>query len=87
MTANITPELPSGWLVSKNGEQMILFIKDPMSHKKMAKFYIDSWHAINGSRSKFRNRRIVSQDDAIRTWNNLREDGWDKIQPLLNSVA
>ena len=66
---------------------MILFIKDPMSIKEMAKFYIDSWNALDGSRTQFKNRKIVSEDDAIRTWNNLKKDGWKKLQASYRSVA
>ena len=87
MSTHITPKLPSGWLVSRNGEQMILFIKDPMSGKSLPKFYVDKWFAIDGIRSKFKNRRIVSQDEALLMWNNLINDGWGKVQTLLNSVA
>lgn len=87
MTKDIPNQIPSGWLISKNGQQMILFIKDPMSIKTMAKFYLDSWNAVDGNRTKFKNRKILSEDDAMRTWNNLKKDGWKKLQPSYRSVA
>mgnify|MGYP001257116351 CR=1 FL=1 len=79
---SILDSLPSGWLIDPMGDRMILFIKDPMSLKNSPKFYIDRWSAINGSRSKFKNRKILIEEDAIRIWNNLIEDGWNKFESL-----
>ena len=76
-TANL---LPSGWLIEPNGQEMILFIKDPMSHKKLTKFYIDKWSAINGKRTKFENRKIVLYEEATTIWNQLVKGGWSKTQ-------
>ena len=76
-TANL---LPSGWLIEPNGQKMILFIKDPMSHKTLRKFYIDKWSAVNGKRTKFENRKIVLYEEATKTWDNLVKNGWYKTQ-------
>ena len=83
-TANL---LPSGWLIEPNGQKMILFIKDPMSHKTLRKFYIDKWSAVNGKRAKFENRKIVLYEEATKIWNNLIETGWYKTQVSKLHVA
>tara|TARA_B100000700_G_C14787004_1_gene734010 strand:- start:217 stop:474 length:258 start_codon:yes stop_codon:yes gene_type:complete len=84
---NKSHQIPSGWLISPKGDQMILFIKDPMSNKNLIKFYIDNWSALNGLRSKFKSRKIMLQDDAFRIWNNLIENGWNQINPLQKKAA
>ena len=71
---------PSGWLISPCGEKMILFLKDPMSIKTDLKFYVDIWSSINGERNKFKSRRIYTSDDAIKYWNHLIGEGWNKIK-------
>ena len=84
---SILNQLPSGWLVDPNGDRMVLFLKDPMSDKTNPKFYIDRWSARSGYRSKFKNRKIVFQDEALRIWNNLFQDGWNKAEAVNNKVA
>lgn len=78
---------PSGWLLDPKGDRMVLFLKDPMSDRNSPKFYIDKWSAVNGSRSKFKNRKISLQDEAVRIWNNLIEDGWNKVENINNKAA
>tara|TARA_Y100001968_G_scaffold262614_1_gene250963 strand:+ start:3511 stop:3768 length:258 start_codon:yes stop_codon:yes gene_type:complete len=84
---SIDNHLPSGWLVDPKGDRMVLFLKDPMSAKNLPKFYIDKWTAIKGSRSKFKFRKISLQDEAIRIWNNLIDDGWNKVENVVNKAA
>ena len=83
----IIDHLPSGWLVDPSGDRMILFIKDPMSQRTLPKFYIDKWSSENGKRTKFKNRKISTFEDAKRVWNNLIEDGWNKPVSLDDKVA
>ena len=78
---------PSGWLVDPSGDRMVLFIKDPMSCKGSTKFYLDKWSSINGKRSKFKNRKIVLLEEAERIWNNLIQDGWNKVEPMQINAA
>ena len=79
--------LPSGWLLNPQGDRMVLFLKDPMSDKFSPKFYIDKWSALKGSRTKFKNRKIALEADAIRIWNNLIEDGWNKVDSQNKKAA
>ena len=83
----IINQLPSGWLVDPNGDRMVLFIKDPMSQKQSPKFYIDKWSSTNGNRSEFQKRKIVLQEDAVKIWNKLIDDGWNKSEPLKVKAA
>ncbi|WP_320663961.1 DUF1651 domain-containing protein [Prochlorococcus sp. MIT 1223] len=83
----IVDELPSGWLVSPCGEQLVLFIKDPMSPDNLQKYYLDKWSAFNGNRNKFKSRRIFIENEAIKIWHELINKGWNKFEIRTHNVA
>tara|TARA_B100001250_G_C19037276_1_gene460068 strand:+ start:152 stop:406 length:255 start_codon:yes stop_codon:yes gene_type:complete len=72
--------IPQGWLIDPSGKCLLLFRKDPKSLQRLPKVFMDKWDTTPmRSPSIFRNRREVSLEPAIETWDELTSNGWRKV--------
>ena len=79
---------PEGWLIEPNKKWLMLFHKDPMSLQRIPLFYIDKWNVSQvGTPNTFINRRKLPIEQAIETWNELIENGWEKLEHQFGEAA
>ncbi len=79
---------PEGWLIDPNEKWLLLFHKDPTSSHRSPLFYVDKWDASPmKTPSTFINRRKVGLTPAMETWNELIENGWEKVEHQFDEVA
>ena len=79
---------PEGWLIEPREKWLLLFYKDPLSSDDHPLFYIEKWN-VSPARTplKLIDRRKVEFTPAIETWNELKENGWLKIEHQFGEVA
>ena len=79
---------PEGWLIEPNNKWLLLFYKDPMSLEQIPEFYMEKWNVSPAKTPlKLINRRKVSFNAALETWNELTDNGWIKIKAQFGEVA
>ena len=72
------PDAPVGWLIDPHNKWAIHFdIKMECSGHIAKDLTIDMWGVgQNGKPMKFKSRRKVSQEDSLKTWNQLLSSNW-----------
>jgi len=73
---------PEGWLMDPNKRWLIAFHKDPIHCNRRQKYYMDQWSCSgSGIPCRFKNRREVEIEPALETWNELIQNGWNRVEP------
>ncbi len=71
------PIIPTGWLLEPHGKCMLLFQKDKKSLNYLPMVFTEKWSVSPcNTPLDFINRRQVSIDAAVETWNELNGKGW-----------
>tara|TARA_Y100001968_G_scaffold328392_1_gene375454 strand:- start:1713 stop:1982 length:270 start_codon:yes stop_codon:yes gene_type:complete len=70
---------PIGWLIDPHDKWVIHFdYKKVSEEKEYADFTIDMWGVVNsGKPMKFKSRRKVTREEALKTWNQLISSDWE----------
>ena len=59
-----------------------------MPWQRVPLFYIDKWDVSSiGTPNTFINRRKVQLEPAIETWNELIQNGWNKLEHQFGETA
>ena len=74
-------DFPIGWLIDPHNKWAIHFDSKEVSNEQILNdFTIDMWGVSpNGKPTQFKSRRKVSKEDSIKTWNQLIDSNWVKV--------
>ncbi len=74
-------EAPNGWLTDPHNKWAIHFEFKKASNKHIGTdFTIDMWGVVpNGKPMEFKSRRKVTEKELIKTWNQLIDSNWIKL--------
>ena len=79
---------PEGWLIAPGGKWLLLFHKDPMSLQRLPLFYMDKWDVSKiGTPNTCIDRRKVHQQPAEETWDELIQNGWERVEHQFDEAA
>ena len=67
---------------------MLFFIRDPKSLMKVPKVITQLWHSTQeGIPTRIKNTRTMELEDALETWNELLNNGWELVEHQINENA
>ena len=79
---------PSGWLVNTKKKRVMFFIRDPKSLMRMPKVITQLWYSTaEGLPTRIKNTRTMELEDAVETWNELLNNGWELVEHQINDDA
>ena len=76
-----TLEAPIGWLTDPHNKWAIHFdLKEASQNNFGTDFTIDMWGVVpSGKPMEFKSRRKVTQQESIKTWNQLIDSNWIQL--------
>ena len=82
-------EAPNGWLIDPHKKWAIHFDFKKLSDEEISEdFTIDMWGVVpKGKPMKFKSRRKVTKEDALKTWNQLLSSNWVEFDFEMNLTA
>jgi len=80
---------PTGWLMDPHNKWAIHFDHKKVSNEKnTSDFTIDMWGVDpSGKPMQFKSRRKVSNEDSLKTWNQLVSSDWVEFDCEKNMIA
>ena len=90
MTAEFGRALPTptGWLIHPERKRVLFFIRDPKSLMRMPKVITQLWYSTaEGIPTRMKNTRKMELEDAVKTWNELLNNGWELVEHQINDDA
>ena len=90
MTAELGRSLPTqtGWLIHSERKRVLFFIRDPKSLMRMPKVITQFWYSsTEGIPTRIKNTRTMELEDAMETWNELLNNGWELVEHQINENA
>ena len=79
---------PTGWLIHPERKRVLFFIRDPKSLMKVPKVITQLWHSTQeGIPTRIKNTRTMELEDALETWNELLNNGWELVEHQINENA
>ena len=82
-------DVPIGWLIDPHNKWVIHFDSKKVSNEQTCTdFTIDMWGVVpNGKPMEFKSRRKVTQEDSLKTWNQLITSNWVEFDIDKNMTA
>ena len=79
---------PTGWLINPERKRVLFFIRDPKSLLRVPKVITQLWYSTEeGIPTRIKNTRIIKLQDALETWNELLNNGWELVEHQINEDA
>ncbi len=79
---------PTGWLIHPEKKKVLFFIRDSKSLTRKPKVITQLWYSTNeGIPTRIKNTRTIELEDALETWNELLNNGWDLVEHQINKNA
>ncbi|WP_269624608.1 DUF1651 domain-containing protein [Prochlorococcus marinus] len=80
---------PIGWLIDPHHKWVIHFDFKKVSNEQIpTDFTIDMWGVVpNGKPMKFKSRRKATEQDSIKTWNQLIASNWIRFDAEKEKTA